>query len=58
MMPSSRLARALTAAGIPFETSVLLRDCTTFRIGGCGGSAVPSAYAGAVGAHAGHMENQ
>ncbi len=34
MMPSSRLARALTAAGIPFETSVLLRDCTTFRIGG------------------------
>ena len=34
MMPSSRLARALTAAGIPFETSALLRDCTTFRIGG------------------------
>ena len=34
MMPSSRLARALTAAGIPYETSALLRDCTTFRIGG------------------------
>ncbi len=33
-MPSSRLARALTAAGIPYETSALLRDCTTFRIGG------------------------
>ena len=55
MMPSSRLARALTAAGIPFETSVLLRDFPYRR---SGGSAVPSAYAGAVGAHAGHMENQ
>lgn len=30
----SALARAMLAAGIPCRTSVPLRDCTTFRIGG------------------------